>query len=268
MTSQSLIESFNNANNEDRPALLTYTVAGDPSKEISLEIFKTIANSGVDIIEVGLGHSANVGDGPAIQDCTYRALSNGIKNDDVFDVINSFKSEFETDIIIMTYTNKIMRYGEDNFIKKCVDSNVSGLIVVDYPFPNNLEFSKKCEMNNVTFIQLIAATTSDKRLKEILKESHQILYYMSMSGVTGEKLKASSEEIMSKLNKIKVMAPDKKIILGFGITPENISDFKKTDACVVGSALCREISKSVNEGQNPASSVGSMVKTLRNKLKS
>ena len=68
MTSQSLIESFNNANNEDRPALLTYTVAGDPSKEISLEIFKTIANSGVDIIEVGLGHSANVGDGPAIQD--------------------------------------------------------------------------------------------------------------------------------------------------------------------------------------------------------
>ncbi len=263
MTSISLIKSFNKASSENRPALLTYTVAGDPDKETSLEIFKSIATAGADIIEVGLGFSANVGDGPSIQDCTYRALSNGIKTDDVFEIIKSFKKEFETAIIIMTYRNKIMRYGEDEFISKCVSCNVSGLIVVDYPYPTNLDFAAKCKSKDITFIQLLAPTTSENRLNQILKESHQILYFMSMSGVTGEKLKSSPENIIEKLNIIKSKTPDKKIILGFGITPGNISEFKKTDGCVVGSAICKQITDSIENNANPVDKVKNMVINLK-----
>ena len=86
MSSETLYKSFVNAEKENRAALLTYTVGGDPNKSISLEIFREIAKSGVDIIECGLGHGANIGDGGAIQDSTYRALSGGIKTDDVFDL--------------------------------------------------------------------------------------------------------------------------------------------------------------------------------------
>ena len=142
MSSKSLLDAFQKIGNENRTALLTYTVGGDPSADISLEIFKSIANSGADIIECGLGHGANIGDGGAIQDSTYRALSNGIKTDDVFKIIRDFKKEFEQNIIIMTYQNKIMSYGEDNFIKKCNESSVSGIICVDWPWPLNLDFCK------------------------------------------------------------------------------------------------------------------------------
>ena len=90
MSSDTLKQKFSELKKEGLPALLTYTVGGDPSKDVSLEIFKSIAESGADIIECGLGHSANIGDGAAIQDSTYRALSNGIQTDDVFSIIKSF----------------------------------------------------------------------------------------------------------------------------------------------------------------------------------
>ena len=143
MTSSTLIKSFERAKKNDRAALLTYAVGGDPDKKTSLNILKSIAESGADIIECGLGHGANIGDGGAIQDCTYRALSSGIKTDDIFEIIEEFKKDYETDVIIMTYQNKIMAYGEEDFLKKCVSSKVSGIICVDWPWPLNLGFAKK-----------------------------------------------------------------------------------------------------------------------------
>ena len=96
MTSSTLIKSFERAKEDNRAALLTYTVGGDPDKKTSLNIFKSIAESGADIIECGLGHGANIGDGGAIQDSTYRALSGGIKTDDIFEIIEDFKKDYKT----------------------------------------------------------------------------------------------------------------------------------------------------------------------------
>ena len=73
--------------------------------------------------------------GGAIQDGTHRALSNGIKTDDVFDIIKTLRDEFDTKVIIMTYQNKIMSYGEESFLSKCVESKVAGIICVDWPWP-------------------------------------------------------------------------------------------------------------------------------------
>ena len=159
-------ESFERAKEDNRAALLTYTVGGDPDKKTSLNIFKSIAKSGVDIIECGLGHGANIGDGGAIQDSTYRALSGGIKTDDIFEIIEDFKKDYETDVIIMTYQNKIMAYGEDNFLKKCVSSKVSGIICVDWPWPLILDFAKKCKKKTISFVQLLSPTTSKERSKK------------------------------------------------------------------------------------------------------
>ena len=266
MSSDTLKQKFTELKKEGLPALLTYTVGGDPSKDVSLEIFKSIAESGADIIECGLGHSANIGDGAAIQDSTYRALSNGIQTDDVFSIIKSFKDEYSQDVIIMTYQNKIMSHGEKNFIEKCVASHVSGIICVDYPWPTNMSFADECKKNNITFIQLLSPTTSEERLKLILDDSHDVCYYISQLSTTGSKLKVSSEEILNKFNLMKSIAPEKNFIIGFGITLDTIQSIKDVDAIVVGSALCKEISRSVNESQNPATNIGNMVKQLKEQL--
>ena len=241
MTSSTLIKSFERAKEDNRAALLTYTVGGDPDKKTSLNIFKSIAESGADIIECGLGHGANIGDGGAIQDSTYRALSG---------------------------ENKIMAYGEEDFLKKCVSSKVSGIICVDWPWPLNLDFAKKCKENSIVFIQLLCPTTNEDRLKSILNDAHEVVYYISMLSTTGQKLKVSSDEIKKRFNLIKKISPDKKCIIGFGITADTINDFKDTDACVVGSALCREITRSIDEELNPATNVGNMVSDLKQKLSS
>ena len=159
-----------------------------------------------------------------------------------------------------------MSYGEKYCIDKCVCSHVSGILCVDYPWPTNMSSSDECKKNNITFIQLLSPTTSEERLKLILNDSHDVCYYISQLSTTGSKLKVSSEEILNKFNLMKSIAPEKNFIIGFGITLDTIQSIKDVDAIVVGSALCKEISRSVNESQNPATNIGNMVKQLKEKL--
>ena len=196
---ESLInKAFKISKNENRPALLTYTVAGDNTKSQSLEILKSISNY-ADICELGFPHNTPIADGGQIQTSSYRAIKNGIKINDVFSIVKKFKNfNKNKPIILMGYYNMIYQYNENKFIKKCQKSKVDGLIVVDLPFPENKIFSIKCKKNNINFIQLISPTTSKKRLKQIIKSSHDMIYYISMLSTTGGKLKVSPKKIISE----------------------------------------------------------------------
>ena len=135
--------AFKKAKNENRPALLTYTVAGDSSKKQSLEILKAISNH-ADILEVGVPHNTPVADGGQIQTSAYRAIKNGIKMNDIFKIVSDFKkSKNSKPVIFMGYYNMIFQYGENNFIKSCKKNGVDGLIVVDLPYPENKIFASK-----------------------------------------------------------------------------------------------------------------------------
>ena len=164
----------------------------------------------------------------------------------------------------MGYYNIIYQYGDDNFINICKRVGVDGLIVVDLPYPENKSFAKKCKKKNINFIQLISPTTSLKRMKNIIKDSHDMIYYISMLSTTGGKLKVSPKKILEKYNKIKNLNKNKNIVIGFGITEKTIGSLKKADGLVVGSALCKEISKSIKKRQNPVINVTNIVKRLRN----
>ena len=104
------------------------------------------------------------------------------------------KSNKKKPLILMGYYNIICQYGENNFINDCKKVGVDGLIVVDLPYPENKSFALKCKKNNINFIQLISPTTSKKRLKKIVKDSHDMIYYISMLSTTGGKLTVSSKE--------------------------------------------------------------------------
>ena len=166
----------------------------------------------------------------------------------------------------MGYYNIICQYGENDFISTCKKVGVDGLIVVDLPYPENKYFSKKCKKKNISFIQLVAPTTSNKRMKEIIKNSHNMIYYISMLSTTGGKLKVSSRKIMKNYNKIKKLNKSKNLVIGFGITLNTISSLKQADGLVVGSALCKEISKSLKNKQNPVKNIDIMVKKLKAKI--
>ena len=262
-----LNQAFQNAKNENRPALLTYTVAGDNSKKKSLKILKSISNY-ADICELGFPHNTPIADGGQIQTSAYRAIKNGIKINDIFKIVKDFKKlDKSKPIILMGYYNMIFQYGESNFLKKCKISGVNGLIVVDLPWPENKNFAKKCKDKSICFIQLLSPTTTNKRLKRIIQDSHEMNYFISMLSTTGGKLKVSPNEIIKNYKKIKRINPKKETVIGFGITEKTISKLKSADGLVVGSAICKEITRSLKSRQNPVINVGKLVSRLKNKIK-
>ena len=258
--------AFKKARSEKRPALLTYIVAGDNTKNKSLEILKSIANY-ADICEIGFAHNTPIADGGQIQSSAYRALKNGIKIKDVFSIVKKFKKSKQTKpVILMGYYNVIYQYGNTKFINMCKKVGVDGLIVVDLPYPENKDFAKKCKKKNISFIQLVSPTTTPTRMKKIIKDSHDMVYYISMLSTTGGKLKVPSKKILEKYHEIKKLNKSKNIVIGFGITEKTIASLKKADGLVVGSVLCKEISKSLKKRQNPVTNVTNIVKRLRKKI--
>ena len=258
--------TFENCKRENRPALLTYTVASDPNKKKSLQIINSIAKH-ADIIELGFPHSTPVGDGGQIQTSSNRAIKNGFKMRDSFQIANKFKKNYKNKpVILMGYYNMIYQYGENRFLKDCKKSGVSGIICVDLPWPENKDFAKKCKKKSINFIQLLAPTTTKDRMKKIIKDSHDMVYYISMLSTTGGKLKVSPRRILENYKKIKRINYKKNLVIGFGITEKTIKSLKSADGLVVGSLLCKTITNSLKMRQNPVTKLDKVVYNLRNKI--
>ena len=260
-------QSFKIAKKEKRPALLTYTVAGDDTKKNSLKVLRSISDY-ADICELGFPHNTPIADGGQIQTSSYRAIKNGIKIEDVFSIVKEFKKfKKNKPIILMGYYNIIYQYGESKFISKCKKSKVDGLIVVDLPYPENKVFASKCKNNKINFIQLVSPTTSKERLKLIVRDSHDMIYYISMLSTTGGKLKVSSKKILAEYSKIKRKNKSKNVVIGFGITEKTIKSLKKADGLVVGSEICKVITNSIKRRQNTIKNVTNIVRRLKEKIK-
>ena len=259
--------AFKTANKENRPALVSYTVCGDNNKKISLDILNSIS-SYLDIVEWGVPHNCPTADGKEIQNSSYRALKNGIKLNNVFEMVKRYKKNKNAKpLILMGYYQMIFNYGEKKFVKRCREAGVNGLIVVDLSYPDNKKFAQICKKNSICFIQLIAPTTSKKRMREIIKISHEMVYMISMISTTGSALKVTTKKIMENYKLIKKISPTKNVAIGFGITEKTIKSLKKADGLVVGSAICKEISKSIKNRQNAVTNVTNVVRRLKNKIK-
>ena len=258
--------AFENCKKENRPALITYTVAGDNTKNNSLKILNKISKH-ADILECGFPHNTPIADGGQIQGSSHRALKNGIKLKDVFQIVKKFKKiNPSKPLILMGYFNLIYQSGESNFLNNCKKSGVDGLIIVDLPYPENKNFAKKCKKKGITFIQLLSPTTSKDRMRKIIKDSHEMLYYISMLSTTGGKLKVSARKILENYNKIKRINPRKNLVIGFGITDKTISSLKSANGLVVGSMLCKIITNSLKMRQNPVTKLDKVVYNLKKKI--
>ena len=145
MNIPSISLTFKKCKKEKRPALITYTVAGDNTKKKSFEILNSVSKH-ADICEIGMPHNTPIADGGQIQNSSYRAIKNGIKLKDIFQIVKKFKkNQYPKPVILMGYYNTIFQFGENKFIKKSKKSGVDGLIVVDLPWPENKKLAKKCK---------------------------------------------------------------------------------------------------------------------------
>ena len=248
--------------------LVTFTTGGDPDLNTSLEILKTIINNGIDIIEIGMPFSDPMADGPTIQESSVRSLANGTKINDIFElVINIRKFNNEIPIILMGYYNSIFNLGIDNFTAKCAETGVDGLIIVDLQPEEDSELLTKTKEKGIDLIRLITPTTDQKRLTTILSNASGFLYYVTVTGITGQN-SANIEDLKKSINTIK-SSTKLPIVAGFGIKNKNdveqISTF--TDGVVVGSSIVNIIKHNLNDKNKMINEIKVFTKDLKEGIK-
>jgi tryptophan synthase alpha chain len=244
--------------------LITFTTAGDPDLDTSYEIINIIINNGADIIEIGMPFSDPMADGPTIQESSVRSIKNGTKIKDIFEIINKVRSfNNEIPIILMGYYNSVFSFGIDNFTKKCADAGVDGLIIVDLQPEEDSELHIKLKEKNIDLIRLITPTTDENRLKTILTNASGFLYYVTITGTTGQR-SANLKELEKSIKKIR-LASSLPIVAGFGIKNrkdvENISAY--SDGVVVGSSIINIIKDNSQNKDDMMSKINLFIKDLK-----
>ena len=232
----------------NKKALIAFLTAGDPNYNLSLELIKSLPEAGADIIEIGMPFSDPMADGPSIQASSLRSINSGHKMEKTFEMIESFrKNNSHTPIILMGYFNPIYNYGVNSFIKKIIDIEVDGVIVVDLPPEEDNELYDALEHADLSFIRLVTPTTNADRLNKILQKTSGFLYYVSIAGITGSK-RPEMNEVKTAVQEIKTKT-NIPIGVGFGIRTKD--DIQKVgafaDGVIVGSVLVDIIKNNENE---------------------
>ena len=245
--SDRLKKTFENKNKK----LVTFTTGGDPDLETSFEILKTIINNNIDIVEIGMPFSDPMADGPTIQESSTRSIENGTKTQDIFELVKKIRTlNNEIPVILMGYYNSIFNMGIEEFTSKCVQVGVDGLIIVDLQPEEDADLYVKTKENNIDLIRLITPTTNKERLKTILNNASGFLYYVTVTGITGQN-SANLKELETSINLIRSES-NLPVVAGFGIKSrkdvENISAF--TDGVVVGSSIVNIIKDNISDKKN------------------
>ncbi len=241
---------------ENRPALVTFIMAGDPEPLTSGQILAALPAAGADVIELGMAFSDPMADGPGIQQAGQRALKAGQTLNKTLGMVAEFRnSDATTPIVLMGYYNPIYIHGVAAFIKDALAAGVDGLIVVDLPPEEDEELCIPALQAGLNFIRLTTPTTDDRRLPTVLKHTSGFVYYVSMTGITGAAIK-NRAAVGAAVKRIKSHTK-LPVAVGFGIkTAEDAAIIgRDADGVVVGTALCNAIGDSLVDGAATARTV-------------
>lgn len=252
---------------ENRPALVTYFMGGDPDFDTSLEIMKALPGAGSDVIELGMPFSDPMADGPGIQMAGQRALKAGQTLQRTLELAEKFRqSDNETPIVLMGYYNPIYIYGVDRFLQDALKAGIDGLIVVDLPPEMDEELCIPALKAGINFIRLATPTTDDKRLPKVLKNTSGFVYYVSMTGITGSAI-ADFSKISIAVERIQAHTR-LPVCVGFGVkTAEHARAIgRNADGVVVGTAIVNAIAGSLDDQNRATASTVKAVKALVGEL--
>ncbi|MCR5002628.1 MAG: tryptophan synthase subunit alpha [Lachnospiraceae bacterium] len=221
------------SNNEK--AFITYITAGLPDMESTGRIIRAQEGS-TDVIELGIPFSDPTADGPVIQQASYEAILNGASLRKTFDLMADLRKEgCEQAIVFMMYYNTILNYGIDEFVVKCRETGVDGLIVPDLPLEEQDILKNALKGNDATILIELVSPISKDRIPEILKGARGFVYCVSSMGVTGQAADFH-KEVVSYLRRVKEVS-EIPVMMGFGIREaSDVAPMKDIiDGCIVGS---------------------------------
>ena len=228
---------------ENKKILSIYFSAGFPNLNDTKSLIENLAKNNVDMIEIGLPFSDPLADGPTIQASSTQALKNGMTTEMLFEQIKDIRKTAEIPLIIMGYFNPILQFGIENFLKKCQETAIDGLIIPDLPLEIYLsEYKQLFESYEIAMIFLITPQTSEERIRLIDANSNAFIYMVSSSSVTGSR-DSFDDNQLAYFERIATMNLKNPQIIGFGIS--NKTTFqqatKHQKGAIIGSSFIQFI---------------------------
>jgi len=238
-------QTFLRLKERNEGALIAYVTAGDPDPSLTLDIVEALVSGGADIIELGIPFSDPIADGPTIQAATLRALRSRTTPKRVLQLVGEIKTKLGVPIVILTYYNPIFKMGLKSFFEMAGSCGVSGVIVPDLPVEEASDYKRMAEAYEIDTIFLASPSTSNERLRKIIRFTSGFLYLVSLFGVTGtrEKIQKLTIRVVRRTSRM-TSAEGLPLAVGFGISkPEHIKILIENgaDAAIVGSGFVRII---------------------------
>lgn len=244
-------------------ALIAYLTVGYPDIETTRKATVTLANNGVDIIELGIPFSDPLADGTTIQKASYQALQQGITPQVCLEVARQLRQQIATPLVFMTYYNPVFNFGLEAFCQSCAEAGISGLIVPDLPPEEGEELEAVTQKHNLDLIYLLAPTSTKERIALVAAKSRGFIYLVSLTGVTGTRqtLPSGMENFVKRARQ----EAKQPLCVGFGVSnPEQAGRIASiADGVIVGSRLIQLIEEDIT-----LSSLKAFTSSLREALDS
>ncbi|GAC1359870.1 MAG: tryptophan synthase subunit alpha [Ktedonobacteraceae bacterium] len=248
--------AFERARREGRGALIPYFMCGYPTAAQSIEIILAAAESGADIIELGMPFSDPLADGATIQHAGHIALEHGMTIKGCMEVARQVSARSDVALLLMGYYNPVMAYGIERFCAAARASGVSSLIIPDLPPEEADPLQEAAYRHGLSLVFLIPPTTPDARIADVARRTVAgpggFIYCVSLSGVTGSRNELSPH-LRSFIERVRRYTSDKQIPLavGFGLSkPEHIAAVTSlVEGAAVGSALVNLIDQHKEDEQ-------------------
>jgi tryptophan synthase alpha chain len=232
-------ETFIRLKEKKQKAFIPYIVAGVPGVEETVTLALELEKMGADVLELGYPFSDPIADGVINQTAANRALELGVTDAVFLSIVTKIRAKSQMPIVVFSYVNPLFRLGFEDFARKAKAAGADGFLLVDVPVEESQDYQRVTRALDQSLIFLAAPTTTPARLERVLRESSGFLYYVSRTGITGER-DSFQQDFESKVAKIKA-ASRLPVVVGFGIsTPEHVRTVcRLADGVAVGSALVR-----------------------------
>jgi tryptophan synthase alpha chain len=235
-----LATRFAQLKSQQRKALVSYVMAGDPQPQVTVPLLHQMVEAGVDVIELGLPFSDPMADGPVIALAAERALAAGTNTLDALNMVKQFReNDAETPVVLMGYLNPVEVIGYERFVSIAHESGVDGVLLVDLPPEEAKELDVVLKKFDMDQIFLLAPTSTDERIQHVANQASGFIYYVSLKGVTGAAT-LDVQEAAARIEKIKSVT-NVPVGVGFGISDAASAKAMGSvaDAVIVGSAFVK-----------------------------
>lgn len=239
----SIDQCFQQLRAAGRKAFIPFITAGDPDLAFTQQVLQRLDSSGASICEVGIPYSDPVADGPVIQASYTRALDRGVKVPEILATLSHTTPQLQAPVVTMVSYAIVHRMGMARYIEAAQSAGIAGAIVPDLLVDEAEEFSRLCRETDFSLIQLVTPTTPRERAVRIAEQSSGFLYYVSITGITGERTNLPPE-LLENVEWLRGRT-SLPICIGFGISqPEHVRQLREVaDGIIVGSAIVRRMAE-------------------------